>query len=106
MNNITNHLVLPLPQFLQDKLTQNVDTAELKSVISDINKQHRCRLSLGRITRFLEHWYINNGLDRAEVGLIKGRAPRNQPALSYSNFDADKLIENHHRYVSSIFEIA
>lgn len=106
LNNIINHLVLPLPQFLQDRLTQNVGTADLKSVINDINKQHQCRLSLGRITRYLEHWYLNNGLDRAEVGLIKGRAPRNQPALSYSNFDADKLIENHHRYVTSIFKMA
>lgn len=106
LNNTINHLVLPLPQFLQDELTQNVGTAYLKSVINEINKQHRCRLSLGRITRFLEHWYLNNGLDRAEVGLIKGRAPRNQPALSYSNFDADKLIENYRAYVISIFNMA
>lgn len=106
LKKTTNHLVLPLPKILQDQLTQNVGTEDLKSVIHDINERHRCRLSLGRITRFMEHWYLNNGLDRAEVGLIKGRAPRNQPALSYSNFDADKLIENYRAYVISIFNMA
>ncbi|WP_338589619.1 hypothetical protein VXM60_15240 [Shewanella khirikhana] len=101
-----DHLILPLPKILQGRLTPDNDKESLDSMLQSINEHHRCRLSLGRIARFMEHWYINNGLDRAEVGLIKGRSPRNQPALSYTNFDADKLIENYRAYVLAIFSMA
>jgi hypothetical protein len=92
---------------LRGKITlSSQDTDKLKSVLRNINERHQTRLTLGRIARYLEHWYLNQGLDRAEIALLRGEPLKKRPALSYSNLDADPIIEHHRDYIESVFRMA
>lgn len=75
----SNRIVLPLPNILRNHLLVECHSNSLKTLLSDINAEHRCRLTLGRIVRYLEHWYTNNGIDRAEVALIRGSSLQRPP---------------------------
>jgi len=106
--SVSGHLILPLPIVLKgQKLTSwSLDIDKLKAILSDINARHETRLTLGRIARYLEHWYVNQGLDRAEIALIRGEPRKSRPALSYSNLDADPIIEHHCNYIEALFRLA
>ena len=105
---VDDHLILPLPSMLKGyqfgRSSPNNDG--LKSILSDINERHQTRLTLGRVIRYLEHWYLNQGLDRAEIALIRGEGIKSRPALSYSNLDADPIIKHHRDYIDAIFNMA
>ena len=105
---VNDHLILPLPSVLKGyqfgRSSPNND--DLKSILRDINERHQTRLTLGRVTRYLEHWYLNQGLDRAEIALIRGEGTKSRPALSYSNLDADPIIKHHRDYIDTIFNMA
>ena len=103
---VREHLILPLPALLKgQKITQS-SLDGLTPIIRGINERHQTRLTLGRVTRYLEHWYLNQGLDRVEVALIRGEGIKSRPALSYSNLDADPIIKHHHNYIDAIFNMA
>ena len=105
---VREHLILPLPSVLKGhKITRSSAESEtLKALIRNINERHHTRLTLGRIIRYLEHWYLNQGLDRAEIALIRGEQLKSRAALSYSNLDVDKLVKHHHDYVEFLFNMA
>lgn len=103
---VREHLILPLPAVLKGyKITQS-SVDGLTSIIQGINERHQTRLTLGRVIRYLEHWYLNQGLDRVEIALIRGEGIKSRPALSYSNLDADPIIKHHHDYINAIFNMA
>jgi len=106
--SVHERLISPLPAALKgQKITcSSLDTDKLNAIISGINDRHQTRLTLGRISRFLEHWYLNQGLDRAEIALIRGELPKSRPALSYSSLDADLIIEHHRDYIDAVFRMA
>lgn len=107
LDPIRDRLILPLPAVLRGKITlSSQDTDKLKSVLRNINERHQTRLTLGRIAHYLEHWYLNQGLDRAEIALLRGEPLKKRPALSYSNLDADPIIEHHRDYIESVFRMA
>jgi|GEM_PF-1207101 len=76
------------------------------SMLKAINERHLTRLTLGRISRYLEHWYLNAGLDRAEIALLRGMTHQERPALSYSNFDVNPVVEHYYNYLNSTFSLA
>ncbi|MFB9940470.1 hypothetical protein ACFFLG_19215 [Shewanella indica] len=101
-----NWIVLPLPKILRNHLLVECHSNSLKTHLREINAEHRCRLTLGRIVRYLDHWYTNNGIDRAEVALIRGSSLQRRPALSYTNFCVDTLTTNYRNYLEDIFDFA
>ena len=107
---VREHLILPLPTVLKGQIitssSSSADTEKLNAIIRNINERHQTRLTLGRITRFLEHWYLNQGLDRAEVALIRGEQLKSRAALSYSNLNVDKILQHHHDYIEFLFKTA
>ena len=107
---VREHLILPLPTVLKGQIitssSSSADTKKLNAIIRNINERHQTRLTLGRITRFLEHWYLNQGLDRAEVALIRGEQLKSRAALSYSNLNVDKILQHHHDYIEFLFKTA
>lgn len=107
LTNVREHLILPLPAVLKGRLSlSSLDSDKLKRVIHEINDRHQTRLTLGRIVRYLDHWYLNQGRDRAEIALIRGESPKSRPALSYSNLDADLIIQHHRDYLDALFSTA
>lgn len=103
---VDEHLILPLPAVLKGQKITPSSVDGLTSIIRGINERHQTRLTLGRITRYLEHWYLNQGLDRVEIALIRGEGIKSRPALSYSNLDADPIIKHHRDYIDTIFNMA
>lgn len=105
---VREHLILPLPTVLKGQIITSLsaDAETLNAIIRSINERHQTRLTLGRITRYLEHWYLNQGLDRAEVALIRGEQLKSRAALSYSNLNVDKILQHHHDYIDFLFKTA
>tara|TARA_R110002050_G_scaffold16340_1_gene49604 strand:- start:8318 stop:10570 length:2253 start_codon:yes stop_codon:yes gene_type:complete len=107
LNDVVPNLILPIPSFLSILIsTKKMDPEELSTFIQYINYRHQTRLTLGRIIRYLEFWFINQGMDRAEIALIRGETSKSRPALAYSNLDADAIISHHNQYIRHIFKLA
>ncbi len=106
---VSNRLYLALPSQLTTWFTAKFQlpiSSDATSLLKTINEHHFTRLTLGRISRYLEHWYINAGLDRAEIALIRGMTHQERPALSYSNIDVNPLVEHYYNYLNAIFSLA
>ncbi|MER0461501.1 hypothetical protein ABR853_21695, partial [Aeromonas caviae] len=71
-----------------------------------INERHQTRLTLGRVTRYLEHWYINQGFDLMQVALVRGQDYKRRPALAYSNTPTDQVTKHHRAYLQFLFNLA
>lgn len=109
---VSGHFYRPLPVQLHDWVaqfslfTKPPTASECRAWLKDINKQHSTRLTLGRIVRFMEHWCLNHGIDRAIIALMRGEPHQSRPALSYSHLHQDSLVECHYRYMHAIFATA
>src|SRR5699024_8113389 len=44
----------------------------IRTWLKAINQAHSTRLTIGRINRYMEHWLLNQGTDRAAIALIRG----------------------------------
>ena len=110
--NISKQFERPLPQDLYQwvkKFNVNLPAPtllEIRTWLSPVNKKHTTRLTLGRITRYLEHWCLNNGSDRAIVALMRGESHQSRPALAYSHVSQDAILHDYYRYVTAIFAMA
>ena len=107
--DVTDKLYLPLPGQLTTWLGMGIQppiTSTAASMLKTINERHQTRLTLGRISRYLEHWYINAGLDRAELALVRGMTHQERPALSYSHWDVNPVVEHFYGYLNTIFSLA
>ncbi|MBE8232430.1 MAG: hypothetical protein HAW67_01755, partial [Endozoicomonadaceae bacterium] len=103
----TENLFLALPgqiniTSIQHELAFSSD--KIRQLLDKINKRHQTRLTMGRIAGYLEHWYINQGRDRAEIALIKGALIRSRAALSYTNWDVKTVTDNYNLYLVEIFK--
>ncbi|HDT6077687.1 TPA: hypothetical protein QHC28_002280 [Aeromonas veronii bv. veronii] len=106
---ISDKLYLALPSQLTAWFgagIQSPTSSDATSLLKAINERHLTRLTLGRISRYLKHSYINEGRDRAEIALIRGMTHQERPALSYSNFDVNPLVEHYYAYLNAIFSLA
>ncbi len=111
LGQVKPNLIIPLPAQLKNWIASlpnrdfDPDTIDLREKISSINKQDRTRLSLSRIWRYLEHWSINHGMDRAMIALLRGETHKNRPALAYTQFIRDQVLENYLQYVKHLFQL-
>ncbi len=106
---VNEHLILPLPiqlkawigqfNFLSSPPTAN----EVQPWLKPVNAAQNTRLTLGRIVRYLEHWHLNQGADRALIALIRGESYKSRPALSYTKFQRDWVRNQQDNYLKSIF---
>ena len=101
-------IVLPLPMVLQHLAVNAPPPSEqlLKKHLALINERHQTRLTLGRIARYLEHWYINQGIDLMQVALVRGQDYKKRPALAYSNTPTDQVTNHHRAYLQFLFNLA
>ena len=101
-------IYLPLPAVLQHIDLHSPPPSEplLKQYVSRINEQHQTRLTLGRIIRYLEHWYLNQGIDAMQIALIRGMDYKKRPALAYSNIPIDQVARHHQAYLQYVFRQA
>jgi len=102
-----SRIVLPLPAALRNlALNAPPPDEQLKKRLALINDRHQTRLTLGRVTRYLEHWYINQDTDAMQVALVRGHDYKKRPALAYSHISADQVINNHRAYLTYLFDLA
>jgi len=57
------------------------------------------------IARYLAHWLINCGKDRATIALLRGDSHKARPALSYANQKPKKVLECYYEYVEAVFDM-
>ena len=76
---------------------------ELKSYLQEINEKQTCRLSLGRIARYLTHWGMNQGMDTLYLALIRSEPVHKLPSLSYSQWQISSLLDVWYLYINALF---
>jgi hypothetical protein len=104
---VLNTLHLPLPQ----QMTAWVESAPLhaplptaqaiRTWLKAINQAHSTRLTIGRINRYMEHWLLNQGTDRAAIALIRGDTHQGRSSLSYSHQERIDVLAHHYRFIVS-----
>jgi hypothetical protein len=98
---------LPLPDHLlnwfhhQPQWCQDEDA--LKRYLLEINEQQICRLSLGRIARYLTHWGLNNNIDTLYLALLRAEPIHKLPSLSYSQWSISSLLDVWYQYAEALF---
>lgn len=109
---VIERLHLPLPSHmlnwvLSAPLSNPPPTAEeLRTWLTKINKEKGTRLTIGRINRYLEHWMLNQGVDRAVIALIRGQSHKERPALSYMHQSRENVFYHYSHFVNSIYQTA
>lgn len=109
---VLDYLYRPLPIQLSDWVMEFSPTkpppqpSELRAWLTGVNKQHSTRLTLGRVSRYLEHWCLNHGVDRAIIALTRGESCRSRPALSYFHLQQHTAAEHYYHFVHTIFSLA
>ncbi|MDV2858225.1 hypothetical protein [Oceanimonas sp. CAM02] len=109
---VSDHFFRPLPIQLHDWVERFYPSmspptpSEMREWLKPINEAHKTRLTPGLIVRYLEHWLLNQGADRAIIALLRGESHKSRPALSYSHLSQDDALEHHARYVNAIFAMA
>ena len=112
LGTVRPYFIIPLPGILfkwVSKLTErelDESTIDTKNLLAHINTNFKTRLSLGRIGRYMEHWMINHGVDRATIALLRGETHKERPALAYQQFRTDAVLDTYYQYVQSIFNAA
>lgn len=81
-------------------------TSAIRAWLKVINQAHGTRLAPGMIARYLTHWQVNQGVDRAIVALLRGESHKTRPALSYAHQKPAKLLNCYYEYVEAVFRIA
>ncbi|SDR90462.1 hypothetical protein SAMN05216198_0733 [Halopseudomonas litoralis] len=109
---VLNTLHLPLPQQMtawveSAPLQAPLPTAQvLRTWLKAINQAHSTRLTMGRINRYMEHWLLNQGTDRAVIALIRGDAHQGRPSLSYSHQERIDVLAHHYRFINAVFDLS
>jgi len=107
---VGDHVVLLLPDYLsgwyQNGAIWCTEYQEMQTFLREINETHICRLSKGRISRYLEHWYMNNDLEPVEIALVRGIRSKKDPRLAYTRFSLDRVVSNHILFTETLFKLA
>ncbi|MGB5144235.1 MAG: hypothetical protein WBO22_12225 [Shewanella indica] len=101
-------IVLPLPAIFKGLGFNFIPPIEddLREHLRSINDKYKTRLTLGRVTRYLEHWFVNNGIDAMFVALLRGHDYKKRPSLAYCNFPLIEVAGVHRRYINHLFHLA
>lgn len=98
---------LPLPDHLLNWFHHQPqwcrDEEALKRYLLEINEQQICRLSLGRIARYLTHWGLNNDIDKLYLALLRAEPIHKLPSLSYSQWSMSSLLDVWYQYADVLF---
>lgn len=81
-------------------------TETCRAWLGEINRTQGTRLTIGRISRYLEHWMLNQGIDRAVISLIRGQSHKERPALSYMHQNRENVFNHYSHFVNSIYQTA
>lgn len=109
---VLNTLHLPLPQQMtawveSAPLQKPLPTAqEIRAWLEPVNQAHSTRLTMGRINRYMEHWLLNQGTDRAVIALIRGDTHQGRPSLSYSHQERIDVLAHHYRFINAVFDLS
>lgn len=73
----------------------------IRTWLKAINQAHSTRLTIGRINRYMEHWLLNQGTDRAAIALIRGDTHQGRSSLSYSHQERIDVLAHHYRFINA-----
>lgn len=109
-NNSEPFIFLPSTFLMSIREAQKSDIEEienkLKSHLTEINKKHSTRLTLGRIKRYLIKEAAEFNLSQAEVSFIADNRIREHAGSSYLSISAKELSEQHFRYLNHVQSLA
>lgn len=103
----TLHLPLPshMLKWVESTHSNSPPTAEdLRAWLAKINQTKSTRLTIGRISRYLEHWMVNQGVDQAVISLIRGQSHKERPALAYMHQNRESVFNHYSHFVNSIYQ--
>ena len=96
---LSDHLL----NWFQNKPQWHTDEQDLKKYLQNINEKQICRLSLGRIARYLTHWGMNHGIDTLYLAIIRAEPIHKHPSLSYAQWLISELLDIWYQYIEAIF---
>lgn len=109
VSEVSTQFTLPLPQCLAGKLTRlsfdKVDEADIKTFLSELNKNHTVNITQSKISTFLTSKLKQEGIDPVLIELIKGSTPNELAALSYTQVDLSTLLATFERYVNFLVKL-
>ncbi len=109
---IIEKLHLPLPSHMLNWVLSNPlsnpppATEELRAWLAKINQLKNTRLTIGRISRYLEHWMLNKGIDQTVISLVRGQSHKERPTLSYMHQSRKNVFQHYCHFVNSIYQTA
>ncbi|MCL1161060.1 hypothetical protein L2728_04055 [Shewanella chilikensis] len=108
LSSTHTRIVLPLPAIIKGLEFNVIPPSEddLSEHLKSINDKYKTRLTLGRVTRYLEHWFVNNGIDAMFVALLRGHDYKKRPSLAYCNFPLIEVANVHRKYINHLFDLA
>ncbi|MCL9774041.1 hypothetical protein [Vibrio methylphosphonaticus] len=101
---------LPLPQIVCQKMSsltfKEVEEAELKGLLSHINKQHDTYLTLRRVSSYLRQKLSHENVDSTIIALIAGEPINTIPAAFYLQLSNGYLLQTYSRYLDFLSHLA
>jgi hypothetical protein len=103
LSKTTEEFWLPLPQLVCQNLNSltfsGVEEAELKELISHINKQHDTRLTLSKVSSYLRQKLSHENVDSTIISLLAGAPINTTPAVFYLQLSHGYLLQTYNRYL-------
>lgn len=101
---------VPMPLITSLAIEQIVINDEVinqaRTLLKVINNKYTTRLTLGRISNYLGHWYSCNGFDPAESAILRGLTAQQYAPIAYTHFNESNFLLNHQHYLKDIFSFA
>lgn len=103
VKSVSTILVLPVPELISLNIKsfkfKNVTDEDIAEFIKTINQTSRVHITLTKVTGFLTSKLKQEGVDPVLIELIKGSAPNELAALSYTQLDTEVILSTFKRYV-------
>ncbi|MGR5220253.1 integrase [Vibrio parahaemolyticus] len=103
LTKTTEEFWLPLPQIVCQSLSsltfRDVEEAELKGLLSYINKRHDTHLTLRKVTSYLRQKLSHENVDSTIIALLTGEVINTIPAVFYLQLSHGYLLQTYNRYL-------
>ncbi len=110
LRKVDTSIIFPVPSLITESLQslkfKNVTDADIKNYLQHINKKHETHITQTKISTFLGHKLKQEGIDPVLIELIKGSAPSELAALSYTQLESNSLLTTYQRYLNFLSKIS
>ncbi|OLQ81658.1 hypothetical protein BIT28_25770 [Photobacterium proteolyticum] len=110
LRKVDTSIIFPVPSLITESLRslkfKNVTDADIKNYLQHINKKHETHITQTKISTFLSHKLKQEGIDPVLIELIKGSAPSELAALSYTQLESNSLLATYQRYLNFLSKIS